>query len=222
MIGQLGCKLFRSAKVTNPTLREKLAKYERATKEEGFPRPLLENVDGFHIVEGRARFRFLFDYVFSVPYREQTQKVLRTGVAEVAVVDPPGENIYYVYGPVPVADGIRARLSYALAGNDDFIEDIVIPAARLRGIITKDVLELKYCWWDGIETHARKAALKGNLLKSKYYAEFKKGEPISMTFESKSTTRTIRLSATGSITLYGKDVKASDVEDYVAQFVLKG
>lgn len=222
MIGQLGCRLFRSPKVTDHALRQKLAKYERTTKEEGFPRPLRENVEGFQVVEGRARLRFLFDYVFPIPYREGTQKVLRTAVAEVGIVDPPGENIYYVYGPAAVADGIRARLSFALAGTDDFIEKIVVPADRMRGIIAKDVLELKYCWWDGIDTHARKGALKGNLLKSKFYSEFKKGQPISMTFESKSSNRTIRLSVNGSITIYGKDLKASDVEEYVEQFVLKG
>jgi hypothetical protein len=222
MPGPLSCRLFRSPKLAAATLREKLRIHRHTMKEPGLTRPLVDDVAEFKMSGARASFKFFYDYVVSIPYRDEIQKIIRTATAEVAVIDPPGESVYYVYGRADVAEGIRLRLGRALGQTDDFIEDVVIPSARLKQLVQHDAAELKYGWWDGLETYARKGALKGNLFKSKYYSDFKKANPTSITFESKSIGRTIRVSIRGSITLYGKDLKTKEIEDYVAAHALAG
>src|SRR6266478_2021507 len=97
MPGPLGCKLFRSSKVTNNTLRAKVRNHKHSTEEPGAPRPLLENVEEFTTSAGVARFTFVYDFIDSVPYRNETQKIVRTAVAQVTVLDPPATSLYFVY-----------------------------------------------------------------------------------------------------------------------------
>ena len=222
MPGSLSCRLFRSPKISTSTLRQKLHDYRRTTKDEGAPRPLVENVTEFRVSHGVARFTYQYDFVDTIPYRDETQKIVRTAAAEVAAVDPQGENLYYIYGRAKVADAIRLRIGRILAGNEDLIEDVIIPPERLRKLLAEDAVELKFGWWDGIDTYARKGALKGNVFKSKYYNDFKKGVPISVMFESKSNGRTIRISTSGSVTFYGRDLKPTELEQYVVDCILEG
>jgi hypothetical protein len=222
MLGQLGCKLFRSPKLSTHSLRQKLQKHYREVPEEGLTTSLIESVEDFRVSQGRVRLTFFFDQVISVPHRDGVHKIVRTAQAEVAIIDPPVENLYFIYGRASVADGVRARLSQALAGDNDFMAAVPIPSARLRKLLESDAVELKYGWWDGIDIHARKGALKGNVFQSKYYAQFKKAEPTAITFESKSSGRTIRLGVRGTVTFFGQDVSNQELEEYVTETVLVG
>jgi hypothetical protein len=220
MIGQLGCKMFQSPKLKTSTLREKLAKYSHTTKNADLPRPLVENVTEFTVSHGVVRFTYLYDFVMLVPYREETQTMVRTAAAEVAIIDPPAQNLYFVYANAQVADSVAARLGRAVAGQDDYLESVEIPAARLRKLITDEAVEVKYGWWDGIDTHARKGALKGNVLRSKFYTQFKSADPTTLTYESKSTGRTVRVTNRGTLTIYGKGVTKPDLEQYATDVIL--
>jgi len=202
-------------------LREKLETYREERYHEGIYRPLIENVEEFSLVDNGVKFKFLYDYVVPIPYRDETQKILRTASAEIKIIDPQGRNLYLVYASSKIADSIRVRLSRILSNSDDFIEKISIPPVVLRDIENNDVVEVKYGWWDDIETYARKGALKGNLSRSRYYSDFESsGKPTLITFESQSTGRTIRLSTQGIITFYGQNVTQQEIEDYIMQMII--
>jgi hypothetical protein len=220
MLTQLGCKLFRSRKMKESSLRASLSKYRRTTTVQEVPSPLVENVDEFRVSHGVVRFTYVYDFVFPIPYRDTTQNVIRTASAEVGIIDPPSENLYFIYASSGVADAVSLRLGIALAGRDDFVTGIDVPSKRIKEIIDEDAVEVKYGWWDGIDTYARKGALKGNVTKSKYYTAFKKADPTTVTIESKSIGRTVKITTRGTLTLYGKDVKPADVEKYATDVVL--
>ena len=122
-----------------------------------------------------------------------------------------------------IADSIRVRLSRILSdsNSDDFIENITIPSDILKDIKDNDAIEVKYGQWDDIDTYARKGALGGNLLKSRYYNDFENsGKPTSIIFESKSTGRTIMITSKGIIIFYGKNLTHEEVEDYIIQQII--
>jgi len=159
--------------------------------------------------------------VVPIPYRDETQKILRTASAEIKIIDPQGRNLYLVYASSKIADSIRVRLSRILSNSDDFIEKVGISSDVLRDIENNDAIEVKYGWWDDIETYARKGALKGNLLRSRYYTDFEgSGKPTLIMFESQSTGRTIRISSQGIVTFYGQNVTPQEVEDYIIQMII--
>lgn len=221
MLPQIGCKVYKSEKMNRNILREKLETYREERYHEGIYRPLIENVEEFSLVDNGVKFKFLYDYVVPIPYRDETQKILRTASAEIKIIDPQGRNLYLVYASSKIADSIRVRLSRILSNSDDFIEKISIPPVVLRDIENNDVVEVKYGWWDDIETYARKGALKGNLSRSRYYSDFESsGKPTLITFESQSTGRTIRLSTQGIITFYGQNVTQQEIEDYIMQMII--
>lgn len=203
------------------TLREKLETYREEEHQEGIYRPLVENVEDFSLLDNGVKFKFLYDYVVPIPYRNETQKILGTASAEIKIIDSQGRNLYLVYASSKIADSIRVRLCRILSNSDDFIEKISIPSDVLRDIGNNDAVEVKYGWWDDIETYARKGALKGNLLRSKYYTDFEStGRPTLITFESQTTGRTIRISSQGIVTFYGQNVTQQEIEDYIIQIIL--
>ena len=222
MILQIGCKIYKSEKMDKNILREKLETYREEKHQEGIHRPLVENVEEFSLLDNGVRFKFLYDYVVPIPYRDETQKILETASAEIKIIGPQGRNnLYLVYASSKIADSIRVRLSRILSNSDDFIEKVCIPSDVLREIENNDAVEVKYGWWDDIETYARKGALKGNLLRSRYYTDFESsGNPTLITFESQSTGRTIRISSQGIITFYGQNVTPQEVEDYIIQMII--
>jgi len=202
-------------------LREKLETYREEKHQEGIHRPLVENVEEFSLLDNGVKFKFLYDYVVPIPYRDETQKILRTASAEIKIIDPQGRNLYLVYASSKIADSIRVRLSRILSNSDDFIEKVGISSDVLRDIENNDAIEVKYGWWDDIETYARKGALKGNLLRSRYYTDFEgSGKPTLIMFESQSTGRTIRISSQGIVTFYGQNVTPQEVEDYIIQMII--
>jgi len=204
-------------------LIEKLETYREEKHQEGIHRPLVENVEEFSLLDNGVKFKFLYDYVVPIPYRDETQKILETASAEIKIIDPQGRNLYlvYVYASSKIADSIRVRLSRILSNSDDFIEKVGIPPDVLRDIENNDAVEVKYGWWDDIETYARKGALKGNLLKSRYYTDFESsGSPTLITFESQSTGRTIRISSQGIVTFYGQNVNQHEIEDYIMRIII--
>jgi hypothetical protein len=168
-----------------------------------------------------VKFKFLYDYVVPIPYRNETQKILRTASAEIKIIDPQSRNLYLVYASSKIADSIRVRLSRILSNSDDFIEKVNISFNVLKDIVNNDAVEVKYGWWDNIETYAHKGALKGNLLKSRYYTDFdSSGYPTLITFESQSTGRTIRISSQGIVTFYGQNITQQEIEDYIMQMII--
>jgi len=178
-------------------------------------------VEEFYLLDNGVKFKFLYDYVVPIPYRNETQKILRTTSAEIKIIDPQGKNLYLVYAPSKIADSIRVRLSRILSNSDDFIKMVSIPPDVLKDIKNSDAIEIKYGWWDDIETYARKGALKGNLLKSRFYKDFDgSGKPISITFESRSTGRTIKLSSQGIVIFYGQNVNQQEIEDYIMRIII--
>jgi len=221
MILQIGCKIYKSEKMDKNILREKLETYREEKHQEGIHRPLVENVEEFSLLDNGVKFKFLYDYVVPIPYRDETQKILRTASAEIKIIDPQGRNLYLVYASSKIADSIRVRLSRILSNSDDFIEKVGISSDVLRDIENNDAIEVKYGWWDDIETYARKGALKGNLLRSRYYTDFEgSGKPTLIMFESQSTGRTIRISSQGIVTFYGQNVTPQEVEDYIIQMII--
>lgn len=216
MLPQIGCKIYRSEKIDRNILREKLETYREEKHQEGIHRPLVENVEEFSLLDNGVKFKFLYDYVEPIPYRDETQKILRTVSAEIKIIDPQGRNLYLIYGSSKIADSIRVRLSRILSNSDDFIEKVSIPPDVLRNIVNDDAIEVKYGWWDNIETYARKGALKGNLSRSRYYIDFERsGSPTLITFESQSTGRTIKISSKGIVIFYGQNVTQQEIEDYI-------
>ena len=202
-------------------LREKLETYREEKHQEGIHRPLVENVEEFSLLDNGVKFKFLYDYVVPIPYRDETQKILRTASAKIKIIDPQGRNLYLVYASSKIADSIRVRLSRILSNSDDFIEKVGISSDVLRDIENNDAIEVKYGWWDDIETYAHKGALKGNLLRSRYYTDFEgSGKPTLIMFESQSTGRTIRISSQGIVTFYGQNVTPQEVEDYIIQMII--
>ena len=221
MMPQIGCKIYKSEKMDKNILREKLETYREEKHQEGIHRPLVENVEEFSLLDNGVKFKFLYDYVVPIPYRDETQKILRTASAEIKIIDPQGRNLYLVYASSKIADSIRVRLSRILSNSDDFIEKVGISSDVLRDIENNDAIEVKYGWWDDIETYARKGALKGNLLRSRYYTDFEgSGKPTLIMFESQSTGRTIRISSQGIVTFYGQNVTPQEVEDYIIQMII--
>jgi len=221
MIPQRGCKIYKSDKTEIDTLRERLENHRVEYDEEGLSRPLVENIENFSMINNGVEFVFLFDYVIPIPYRDETQKVLKTAKAEVKIIDPQNYNIYLIYSSSKIADGIRVRLSRVLSNVDDFIEKIVIPSNVLRDLENNDAIEIKYGWWDDIETYAKKGALKGNLSRSRYYSDFESsGEPTLLTFESRSIGRTIRITSQGIITFYGQEITKQEIEDYIMAWII--
>jgi len=221
MIPQIGCKIYKSDKIEIDILREKLENYRKEIPQEGLSRPLIENIEDFSLLNNGVKFIFLYDYVVPIPYRGETQKVLRTAKAEVKIIDPRNYNLYLIYSSSKIADSVRVRLSRVLSNVDDFIEKISIPPNVLRDIENNDAIEVKYGWWDDIETYARKGALKGNLSRSRYYRDFENsGEPTLITFESRSTGRTIRITSQGIITFYGQNITQQEIEDYIIQMII--
>lgn len=221
MLPQIGCKIYKSEKIDRNLLREKLESYREGKHREGIHRPLVENVEEFSLLNNGIKFKFLYDYVVPIPYRNETQKILRTASAEIKIIDPQARNLYMVYASSKIADSIRVRLSRILSHTDDFIEKIIIPPNVLKDIEDNDAVEVKYGWWDDIETYARKGALKGNLLRSRYYTDFESsGRPTLITFESQSTGRTIRISSQGIITFYGQNVTQQEIENYIMQMII--
>ena len=221
MLRQIGCKIYKSEKIDRNILREKLETYREEKHQEGIHRPLVENVEEFSLLDNGVKFKFLYDYVVPIPYRDETQKILRTASAEIKIIDPQGRNLYLVYASSKIADSIRERLSRILSNSDDFIEKVGISSDVLRDIENNDAVEVKYGWWDDIETYARKGALKGNLLRSRYYTDFEgSGKPTLIMFESQSTGRTIRISSQGIVTFYGQNVTPQEVEDYIIQMII--
>ena len=172
MIPQVSCKIYESEKIKKEVLRERLKDYRKEYYEKGLSKPIIENIEKFSLVNNGVEFVFLFDYVVPIPYREETQKVLKTSKAEVKIIILQNHNLYLIYSSSKIADSVRIRLSRILSNTDDFIEKIKIPTSVLRDIEKNDAIEIKYGWWDGIETYARKGALKGNLSRSKFYSEF--------------------------------------------------
>lgn len=220
MIPQISCKIYKSNKIERDVLRT-LKNYRREFHQEGFTRPLIENIEKFHLLDNGAKFIFLYDYVVPIQYRDETQKVLKTSKAEVKIIDPRNRNLYFIYSSSKIADGIRIRLSRILSNMDDFIEKISIPPNVLRYIENNDAIEVKYGWWDNIETYARKGGLKGNLTRSRYYRDFENsGEPTLITFESRRTGRTIRITSQGIITFYGQNITQQEIEDYTLQMII--
>jgi len=221
MIPQVSCKIYKSEKIEIDVLRERLKDYRKEYREEGLSKPIVENIESFALVDNGVEFVFLFDYVVPIPYREETQKVLRTAKAEVKVIDPQNHNLYLIYSSSKIADGVRIRLSRILSNTDDFVEKIKISTSVLRDIENNDAIEIKYGWWDDIETYARKGALKGNLSRSRFYSEFENsGDPTLITFESRSTGRTIRITSQGIITFYGQNITKQEIESYITQWIV--
>lgn len=221
MIPQIGCKIYKSEKTDRKILREKLETYREEKHQEGIHTPLVENVEEFSLLDNGIKFKFLYDYVVPTPYRNETQKILRTTSAEIKIIDQQGRNLYLVYASSKIADSIRVRLSRILSNSYDFIEKVNIPPNVLRYIENNDAVEVKYGWWDDIETYARKGALKGNLSRSRYYADFERsGDPTLITFESQSTGRTIRISSQGIVTFYGQNITQREIEDYIMQIII--
>ena len=221
MLPQIVCKIYKSEKMDKNILREKLETYREEKHQEGIHRPLVENVEEFSLLDNGVKFKFLYDHVVPIPYRDETQKILETASAEIKIIDPQGRNLYLVYASSKIADSIRVRLSRILSNSDDFIEKVGIPPDVLRDIENNDAVEVKYGWWDDIETYARKGALKGNLLRSRYYTDFESsGNPTLITFESQSTGRTIRISSQGIVTFYGQNVNQQEIEDYIMRIVI--
>ncbi len=202
-------------------LQERLENYRKEYREEGVSKPIVENIENFSLANNGVEFVFLFDYIVSIPYREETQKVLKTAKAEVKILDLQNYNLYLIYSSSKIADGIRIRLSRALSNVDDFIEKITIPTSVLKDIENNDAIEIKYGWWNDIETYAKKGALKGNLSRSRFYSEFENsGEPTLITFESRGTGRTIRITSQGVITFYGQNITKQEIENYVRQWLI--
>jgi len=221
MLPQIGCKIYKSEKMDRNILREKLETYREERHQEGIYKPLIENVEEFSLLENGVKFKFVYDYVVPIPYRDETQKILRTASADIKVIDPQGRNLYLVYTSSKIADSIRVRLSKILSNSDNFIEKVSIPPDVLRDIENNDAVEVKYGWWDDIETYAKKGALKGNLSRSRYYTDFERsGKPTLITFESQSTGRTIKLSSRGIITFYGQNVTNQEIEDYIMRIII--
>ncbi len=221
MITYICCKIYKSEKIGRNTLREKLETYREEKEQEGIQWPLIENVENFSLLDNGVKFKFLYDYVVPFPYRNETQKILGTASAEIKIIDSPDRNLYLVYASSKIADTIRVRLSRILSGLDDFIEKVSLSQDVLRFIEKNDAVEVKYGWWDDLETYASKGALKGNLSRSRYYEDFERsGYPTLITFESKSTGRTIRISSKGIVTFYGQSVTQQEIEDYIIQMII--
>lgn len=221
MIRQIGCKIYKSDKTEKGVLRKKLENYRKESSHEGLNKPLIENIEEFYILDNGVKFKFLYDYVVPIPYRDETQTVLRTAVAEIKIIDPGSSNVYLLYSSSKIADSIRVRLSRILSNMDDFIEKIIIPPSVLRDIGNNDAIEIKYGWWDDIETYARKGALKGNLSRSRFYRDFEaSGNPTSITFESQNTGRTIRITSQGIVTFYGQNITQQEIEEYIMQMII--
>jgi len=221
MLPQIGCKIYKSEKMDRNVLREKLETYREEKHQEGIYRPLIENVEEFSLLDNGVKFKFLYDYVVPIPYRDETQKILRTANAEIKIIDPQGRNVYLIYAASKIADSIRVRLSRILSNSDDFIGNVGILPDVLKDIESNDAIEVKYGWWDDIETYARKGALKGNLSRSRYYTDFESsGKPTIITFESQSTGRTIRISSQGIVTFYGQNVTQQEIEDYIMRIII--
>jgi len=221
MIPQVSCKIYESEKIKKEVLRERLKDYRKEYYEKGLSKPIIENIEKFSLVNNGVEFVFLFDYVVPIPYREETQKVLKTSKAEVKIIILQNHNLYLIYSSSKIADSVRIRLSRILSNTDDFIEKIKIPTSVLREIEKNDAIEIKYGWWDGIETYARKGALKGNLSRSRFYSEFENfGDPTLITFESRSTGRTIRITSQGIITFYGENITKQEIENYIIEWLV--
>jgi len=114
MIPQVNCKLYKSEKMDKDTLREKLESYKREFQQEDLSRPLVENVENFTLLDDGVKFKFLYDFVVPIPYRNETQKILKTASAEIKILDPPNYNLYFIYASSKIADSIRVRLSRIL------------------------------------------------------------------------------------------------------------
>ncbi|UCH96124.1 MAG: hypothetical protein JSV88_04520 [Candidatus Aminicenantes bacterium] len=225
MIAQMGCKIYKSSKIRSDALRERLENYRNEIEVEGLSGRLIENIEDFTLLDQGVQFKFLYDYVVPIQYRQEIQRVLRTADAEIRITDPQDSNLYFVYSSSNIADSIRVRLSKILSGTDNFIEKISIPPNVLRDILEDEVeaIEIKYGWWDNIETYARKGALKGNLRQSRYYRSFEQtGDPTSIIFESNSTGRTIKITSKGIITFYGQDITQQEIEDYIIGTIISG
>lgn len=221
MLPQIGCKIYKSEKMDKNLLRDKLEGYRDEKHQEGINRPLVENVEEFSLLDNGVKFKFLYDYVVPIPYRNETQRILRTASAEIKIIDPQGKNLYLVYASSKIADSIRVRLSRILSDFDDFVEKVSISPDVLRDIKNNDAGEVKFGWWDDIETYAHRGALQGNLSNSRYYTDFdSSGKPTLITFESRSAGRTIRLSSQGIVTFYGQNVTREEIEDYIIRMIV--
>jgi len=77
MIPQVSCKIYESEKIKKEVLRERLKDYRKEYYEKGLSKPIIENVEKFSLVDNGVEFVFLFDYIVPIPYREETQKVLK-------------------------------------------------------------------------------------------------------------------------------------------------
>ena len=91
-------------------------------------------MEEFYLLDNGVKFKFLYDYVVPIPYRNETQKILRTTSAEIKIIDPQGKNLYLVYAPSKIADSIRVRLSRILSNSDDFIKMVSISPDVLKDI----------------------------------------------------------------------------------------
>lgn len=220
-IPQISCKIFKSDKVNKRELDQKLRNYRNEISQQDVSKPIVENIEKFTLLSDGVKFKFLYDYVIPVLYRNQTQKILKTAEAEVKIIDPYNRNIYITYASDKIADGIKIRLSRILSNTDDFIESIFIPPNDLREIGNEDAIEIKYGWWKDIEIYVSKGALKGNLKRSRFYTDFENsGDPTLLIFESQSTGITIRITTKGIITFYSLDVTEQVMEEYILRRII--
>lgn len=221
MINQMGCKIYQSPKITREKLQKVFKNYRNEITIKGLPKPLIENVEDFELVEKGVRFKFLSDYVMEIPYRKgETQKVLGTNEAEIGIMDPPDRNLYFIYSSSKIADQIEVKLSRALSTAENFVNKVFIEPIIIRNILNDDAIELKYGWWDDIDTFARKGALKGDILQSKFYNDFEQsGKPTFMIFVSRNAEKTIKITSQGIVTFYGQNITQQEIEDYIMRVI---
>jgi len=141
------CKIYKSEK-TDIYYLKRLEPYQKVEYLEDVHQKLVENIEEFSLVDNGVKFRFLYDCVVSIPYRDKTQKILKTVSAEIRIIDPQNKNLYIIYAPSKIADSIRVRLSRILSDSDDFIENITIPSDILKDIKDNDAIEVKYGQWE--------------------------------------------------------------------------
>ena len=93
------CKIYKSEKIGKNDLKEKLESHRKEERLKDVDQKLVENIEEFSLVDNGVKFKFLYDYVVSIPYRDKTQKILETVSAEIKIIDPQNKNLYIIYAP---------------------------------------------------------------------------------------------------------------------------
>lgn len=223
--------IYKSSLVNKEELKNKLKNYKKEEELESLRQVLvsprvIEDISEFEELADGVRFKFNYDLVNSVPYRNNTsQYYLTTHSVEVRILqynqnDETSETYYFIYASKGASNYVAARLSRIIFGTDNIIKKIKISPLKLKDIKDRDGSTVKFGWWEGIETHTPKAALNGDLNNSPYYKEFdQRGDPTLAIFESRNLGSTIMISAKGSLVLYG-EVSRDAVERYITTFII--